>query len=309
MAKKQELNIPGLGPSKTEALTEAGFDTLEKIAVAGVEKISAIKGISEDTAKDIVGYAKNQTGIGGFMEATKLVEKEASNPKLLTGSSGLDALLGGGVDAGRITEVYGEWGSCKTQIAHQLAVNCVRLWDKDVLWIDTEDTFSPKRIAEMCVPHGIDPAAVLARIHVCEATTVELQMEAAVRAMDFARKVPIGCLIEDSLTALFRLEWQGRGELADRQQSLLRHMGDLSAFGKAHNAVIFVTNQVMKDPGAPAFMDATKAAGGDIVGHTSKYRLYMRRAKDPKRIIRLVDSPNLPCGEAVISVTDAGISD
>jgi DNA repair protein RadA len=38
-------------------------------------------------------------------------------------------------------------------------------------------------------------------------------------------------------------------------------------------------------------------------------RLYLRKSKGGKRIARLIDSPNLPEGEAVFGVTEEGVSD
>jgi DNA repair protein RadA len=49
--------------------------------------------------------------------------------------------------------------------------------------------------------------------------------------------------------------------------------------------------------------------GGHVLGHTSTFRLYLRKSKGEKRIARLVDSPNLPDGEAVFSVTTDGLKD
>ncbi|MCI4362319.1 MAG: DNA repair and recombination protein RadA, partial [Thermoplasmata archaeon] len=45
----------------------------------------------------------------------------------------------------------------------------------------------------------------------------------------------------------------------------------------------------------------------NIVAHASTYRLYLRKSKPPRRIARLIDSPNLPEGEAVYSLTPDGI--
>jgi DNA repair protein RadA len=57
------------------------------------------------------------------------------------------------------------------------------------------------------------------------------------------------------------------------------------------------------------FGDPTRPIGGHIVGHTATFRLYLRKSKGEKRIVRLVDSPNLPEGEAVIAVTTSGLED
>ena len=73
-----------------------------------------------------------------------------------------------------LTEVYGEFGSGKTQIGHQLAVNAIRPLEEgglngEVFYIDTEDTFRPERIAQMAEAVGIVPGDALERIHVARA--------------------------------------------------------------------------------------------------------------------------------------------
>jgi DNA repair protein RadA len=115
-------------------------------------------------------------------------------------------------------------------------------------------------------------------------------------------------LIVDSVTAHFRAEYVGRGTLADRQQKLNKHLHDLMRFADLNNALILVTNQVMAKPDT-FFGDPTKPVGGHVLGHTATFRLYLRKSKGEKRIARLVDSPNLPDGEAVFTVTAEGVKD
>jgi DNA repair protein RadA len=74
------------------------------------------------------------------------------------------------------------------------------------------------------------------------------------------------------------------------------------------NLSVLVTNQVMSRPDI-MFGDPTAPIGGHIVAHNSKTRLYLRKAKDDKRVAKLVDSPSLPDGEAVYRVTEKGIED
>jgi DNA repair protein RadA len=85
-------------------------------------------------------------------------------------------------------------------------------------------------------------------------------------------------------------------------------MHDLLRFSDLNNAVIAVTNQVTAKPDA-FFGDPTRPIGGHIVGHTATFRLYLRKSKGGKRIARLIDSPNLPEAEAVITLSEIGIRD
>ena len=119
---------------------------------------------------------------------------------------------------------------------------------------------------------------------------------------------PIKLLIVDSLTAHFRAEFSGRGQLADRQQRLNKYLHSLMKLAEQHNIAVFVTNQVMANP-AQLFGDPTTAIGGNIVGHASTYRVYLRRGKQGSRVAKLIDSPNLPDNECVFFVTDKGVVD
>ena len=119
---------------------------------------------------------------------------------------------------------------------------------------------------------------------------------------------PIKLSIIDSLTAHFRAEFSGRGQLADRQQKLNRYIHDLMQLAETHNIAVYVTNQVMANP-AQMFGDPTTPIGGNIVGHASTYRIYLRRGKKGSRVAKLVDSPNLPDDETIYFVTNAGVVD
>jgi DNA repair protein RadA len=86
-------------------------------------------------------------------------------------------------------------------------------------------------------------------------------------------------------------------------------MHKLTALARAFNAVAVVTNQVMSKPDQ-FFGDAIQPVGGNIVGHTSQTRIYLRRAsRGETRIARLVSSPYLPDGEEILKVTTNGIED
>ena len=195
----------------------------------------------------------------------------------------------------------------------QLAVNATMPLEKggldgDVVIIDTENTFRPERIVQIAEAQGVDPMETLQKIHVARAFNSSHQMLLVEKAAEMAVKTPVKLLIVDSLTAHFRSEYVGRGTLAERQGLLNKHMHDLLRFGDVSNAVITVTNQVAAKPDA-FFGDPTRPVGGHIVGHASTFRVYLRKSKGGKRIARLIDSPNLPEAECVITVSEEGIRD
>ena len=306
-------DLPGVGPATAEKLREAGFDDLLAIAVMSPNELAEQAELGEAVSAKIIQGAKKLANIGGFISGNALLERRREVQKLTSGTAALDELLGGGFETQAIVEVYGEFGSGKTQIGHQLCVNTMLPLEKggfdgEVFYIDTEDTFRPERIAQMCEGVGLDPMMVLDRIHVARAYNSAHQMLLVDEIKKLSKNIDVKLIIVDSLTSHFRSEYIGRGMLAPRQQKLNRHMKELKQLSDVHNALILVTNQVMSKPDS-LWGDPTRAIGGHIVGHASTFRLYLRKSKGGRRIARLVDSPNLPEGEAVFTVTAEGLSD
>jgi DNA repair protein RadA len=338
-------DLPGVGPATAEKLKENGFDSYQGIAVASPSELSNTADIGESSASDIINAARDAADIGGFETGATVLERREQIGKLSWGVDEVDELLGGGVETQSITEVYGEFGAGKSQVTHQLAVN-VQLpaehggLEGSAIFIDSEDTFRPERIEQMVEGqtdealedmmklHGIvgeDEAAdatdddlmadlvesVLDKIHVAKAFNSNHQILLAEKAQEIASSTqddefPVRLLAVDSLTAHFRAEYVGRGQLADRQQKLNKHLHDLMRVGDLNNTAVLVTNQVASNPDS-FFGDPTQPIGGNILGHTSTFRIYLRKSKGNKRIVKLVDAPNLPDGEGVMRVEGAGL--
>jgi DNA repair protein RadA len=337
-------DLPGVGPATAEKLKDNGFDNYQGIAVASPGELSNTADIGESSAADIINAAREAADIGGFESGAQVLERREEIGKLTWGVEEVDDLLDGGVETQSITEVYGEFGSGKSQVTHQLSVN-VQLptehggLEGSAIFIDSEDTFRPERIEDMLfglpdetveaamVLHGVAGEgeadagdeglrdalleSVLDNIHVAKAFNSNHQILLAEKAQEIASETqdgefPVRLLSVDSLTAHFRAEYVGRGELADRQQKLNKHLHDLMRVGDLNNTAVVVTNQVAANPDS-FFGDPTQPIGGNILGHTSTFRLYLRKSKADKRIVRLVDAPNLPDGEAVMRVDEDGL--
>ncbi len=305
-------DLPGVGEVTAEKLREAGYKSIESIAIASPAEIKEATGIGESSALKIINAARDSLQMG-FMTGLEVLEKRKALQKITTGSKALDELLGGGIETQAITEVFGEFGCGKTQICHQLAVNVQLPEDqgglgKTVFYLDTENTFRPERIIQMAEGIGLEPEKVLENIVVARAYNSDHQMLLAEKAEEIIKEKNVGLIVVDSLTSHFRSDYSGRGMLSDRQQKLNRHMHTLQRISDIHNLAIIVTNQVMSRPDF-FFGDPTAPIGGHIVGHCSTFRVYLRKSKGGKRIARLIDSPNLPEGEAIFTVTKEGIRD
>ncbi|MDP7505949.1 MAG: DNA repair and recombination protein RadA [Candidatus Woesearchaeota archaeon] len=312
--KGQDIeDLPGIGSATAEKLKESGYSEILNIAVASPGQLCDATGINEASARKVIQAARSMMEMG-FESGTDLLERRKKVIKITTGSTAVDEILGGGFETGSIIEAYGAYGSSKTQIAHQLAVNAQLPISKKgaegtVVYIDTENTFRPERIIQFAEGMGIDSKKALENIKVAKAFNSDHQMLLAEKIEELINKsLNVKLVIIDSLTAHFRAEFIGRGTLAERQQKINRHMKVLSKLADMHNLCVYVTNQVMAKPDT-FFGDPTEAIGGHIVGHNSAFRIYLRRGKKGTRVAKLVDSPNLPENEATFNITEGGIKD
>ena len=312
--KKYEFieDLPGVGPATSQKLRDLGYHTVESLAMATARELEPI-GVGQKKAFSIIEAARSSIGVS-FMRADELLKMRQNVLRLTTGSNALDKILDGGLETQTITEFYGEYGSGKSQICHQLCVNVQLPPERGglngaALYVDTENTFRLERIVQMAKHVGLEPEQVVKNIIYAEAYTSDHQMFLLENADEVIKANNVKLIIVDSLTAHFRSEYIGREMLAPRQQKLNKHMHKLIGLARAFNAVAVVTNQVMAKPDV-FFGDAIHPIGGHIVGHTSHTRLYLRRAsRGPVRIARLESSPYLPEGEEIFKVTENGIED
>ena len=307
-------DLPGVGPRTAESLEKAGYYSVESLAVASPDEICEISGISDGIALKIIAAAKERAqDLVRWYRGLEIMERRQNLPRVTTGSKEFDDMIGGGLEAGSITEFYGEFGSGKSQICHQLAVN-VQLpperggMEGKVLWIDTEATFRPERIHEMAIAVDLDPDEVLDNILTARAYNAAHQILLLDNAEKMIKEENIKMLIIDSLMVHFRSEYIGRGRLAERQQKLAQHLSRLHRLTDIYQLVSVVTNQVMSRPDI-LFGDPTAPIGGHVLGHSTTTRIYLRKSKGEIRVARVVDSPCLPLGEARFLITREGLQD
>jgi DNA repair protein RadA len=304
--------LPGVGPQSAEKLIQAGYKTIESIAAASPMELVEVAGLGELTAGKAIAAARDSLEMG-FETAEKILERRKNIGKITTGSKELNNLIGGGFETQAITEIYGQFSSSKTQLCFQAAVNVQLPKEKgglggNVLFIDTENSFRPERVAQIAKAGGMDEEKVLKNIFIARSYNADHQVVLAEKAAEMIREKNIKLIVVDSLTSQFRAEFIGRGMLADRQQKLNKHLHQLQKMAEMSNLAVIVTNQVMSRPDI-LFGDPTAPIGGHIVAHNVMYRLYVRKSKENKRVAKLVDSPSLPDGEALYKVTEKGIED
>ncbi|MGQ4873691.1 MAG: DNA repair and recombination protein RadA [Promethearchaeia archaeon] len=310
-----ELNyIKGINARQIKLLSESGINSAEALAMASINDIAAIDGLGEKTAQKLIWNARNALGMTEFIPAAEINE---NIEYIITGSSELNRILGGGISTGKLTEVYGPFKSGKTNLSHTISVTSQLPKNKgglncSVAYIDTENTFSKEKIKRIALRFGLDPQKILSKIYHARIYSSDHQIQMIMKAEKLCKTHNVRLIIIDSLMALMRAEYVGIGLLARRQAVLNNMIHTLSRIAETYNCAVLLTNQVAtKMVGMFAGDDAI---GGNIVAHGCHFRVMFKTKgfssnNSLKRRAIIVDAPDLPPEECEFFITSAGIAD
>jgi DNA repair protein RadA len=285
-------DIPGVGDKIADKLKKAGYIDMMGLAAAGPKEVAEAADIGEPTADKIIKIARKVCNID-FETASEVMHKREKIGKISTGSVNLNNLMGGGIETQAVTEYHGAFGSGKTQIGFQLAINVQLPVEKGGLnapcvIVDAENTFRPSRVKQMADAQGLDSEKILDNIFVARAYNSDHQIVLTEKLGEMIKEKGVKLVIVDSVTSNFRSDYIGRGTLADRQQKLNRHLHTLQRLADVYDVAVYMTNQVMARPDV-LFCDPTTPIGGHILGHFSTHRVYLRKSKANRRIARVID--------------------
>jgi len=313
----QLLEQSGIAATDIKKLVEQGYHTVEGVAHAAKRDLVKLKGLSEAKIDKIHKSACTLIPMG-FTTATVVEQNRRDTIYISSGSAELDKILQGGLETGSITEIYGEFRTGKTQLCHSLCVTCQLPLDHGggegkALYIDTEGTFRPQRLLQIAERYGLNGPDVLDNVAYARAHNTEHQSELLVAAAGMMAESRFSLCIVDSATALYRTEYNGRGELSGRQMHLGRFMRSLQRIADEFGVAVVVTNQVVANPdGSGPFASAAnqvKPIGGNIMAHASTTRLQLRKGRGESRIAKIICSPYLPESEATFAILESGIGD
>lgn len=323
----EEGILPGTTWASVQKIVKSGISTVGDLARQTPSQLAEQSGVGQDTCDKYIGIALDMI-TEGYITGAQLWDKMQNRRKLTTGSQMVDEILRsdderergvpGGIEECTITEVGGKKGDGKTQLMHMLAVNAQLPLEEGgldgcVMWIDTENTFRPDRILEICKNRGLDGNKTLGGIYYEEVYSSKHQQKIVGELPKRCHDLNIKIIIIDSMMALLRSEYRGRGTLAERQQVLGDIVQRLKKISQSQNLIVIYTNQVMDKP--DGYGDQTEAVGGNILGHISTLKLFIRRGRtDYKtgispRIMKVMKSPYLPENEAPFVISDYGIED
>jgi len=306
--------LDGVGAVTEKKLNAFGVNTILDICVRGSAEIAEITGVGREKADQWSFNAQRLLEDNGYirksdMDTLDLMDYQENYPTLGTKCEEVDNLMGGGVKPEATYEVYGEFGSGKTQFCNSLTVEAIHGGD-NVIWIDCEDTFRPARIFEILkareyVEDKEQAKEMLQRIKYFYTPNTELLMgtvnNLSKTMLDFKPRL----VIIDGAIGQFREEYLGRGTLADRQNQIKRLMTHLKNITYYFKCTVIFTNQVQSDP-STMFGDPIKPIGGNVVGHASTHRIYFKKS-GKKRIARMVDSPEYAMADAEYILNEKGM--
>ena len=306
--------IKGINARQIKLLQDNGISTAEALAMSPGGTVADIDGLGDKTAKKLIWNARNALGMTDFIQAKDIDENVEF---ITTGSSGLNKILGGGFQTGKLTEVYGPFKSGKTNLAHTIAVTCQLPVKKgglntSVAYIDTENTFSKEKIKRIAKRFGLNPTEVLSQIFHARIYSSDHQSQMIQKAETLCKTRGVRLVIIDSLMALLRAEYVGIGKLAPRQALLNNIIHTLSRIAETYNAAVLLTNQVsVKMMG---MFSTDDAIGGNIVAHGCHFRVMFKTKgfssnSSLKRRAIIVDAPDLPPEECEFFITAAGVAD
>src|ERR687895_425499 len=324
------------GESQLKSLQNVDDHLLQKLKGVGIESISdlatttasellegyysncdeAARGIDFETISQLVLTAKQKLIDDGllqkeFSSAENLLEKREKLIRFATGSQSFDLFLGGGIETQALTEISGEFGSGKSQLCYTLCVTA-NMQNKDygIIFVDTENSFRAERIHQIAESRGLDAEEIMKKINICKIYN-SAHLEAVIRSLaKYIEQYRVRLVIIDSIISLHRAEFAGRETLAERQQRLNTILHKLRRLCEIYNIAVVYTNQVQSQP--DTFLgngfDATRAAGGNIMGHASTYRIFLRKA-GPNRIATMLDSPYHAYSQVKFTIDEEGIQD
>jgi len=305
-------NIKVVCRSTLSKLREAGFTTIESIAVTPFRELMSRAGVEYATAVKVCEEARRLLNVG-LVTALELLERRKSMARCSTGSKALDGMLGGGIETQAMTELYGEYGVGKTQLCLMLSVMAQLPQGqgglgRSTLYVDSEGTFSPERVYQIASARGLDPNDVLNHVIIARVYNSDHQSLIIDHLFKICPEENVKLVVVDSVISHLRGEYPGRENLAERQQKLNQWLHKLLRLAEAYNLAVVVTNQVQANPGQ-FFGDPTRPAGGNIQAHASNHRVYIRRGKAKTKVAKIIDSPYLPEAEAHFIITERGIED
>lgn len=225
---------------------------------------------------------------------------------LPTGSTHFNTILKGGFNPGMYL-IFGANRTGKTQICHQMCLQAY-ITSSSSIYLDSENTFRPERIKELCTVRGLDEEQTMKSILVAKIlsnSTLLLKLNEVDKKLE---KSNTNLLIIDSINNHFRAD-QGAINIAHNKlkKTFLNILQKLSDITQKHNIILLATAQI-----SPNFIEKPiireNPVGLQYLSHFFSEFLYLIRNSD-KNYVHLINSNSLPENKFPYIITARGIED
>lgn len=254
-------------------------------------------------------------GVSDFETASDYFERSREFDSVLPFNvDSIDRLMGGGIDVGSLTEIFGEAGSGKTQLCLQLALNCAIPLDQQglggqVVYVSTDKDFPLKRIEEMARTRSVSKALVNVLVSKFN-TKSSLEFFIAHQLPSLLECRPlIKLLIIDSIAGIFRVET----DYYQRARDMRWAANELYRLADQHHFAVLITNQITSAPQLNKNIACLGPAWNTLVStklEVKKTESVVRAEGSTvyrKRSLEVVYSPRLRSGKAEFVVVEKGI--
>ena len=307
--------LEGVGAVTKKKLESFGIKNIIDICVRGGQEVSEITGVDKAKANSWVFNSQKILEDNSLIRKTdmgilELMKYQEDQPRLASKCQAIDELFNGGLVSESVYEVYGEFGCGKTQLCLSLTAEAISQ-GQDVVWIDCEDTFKPRRLKEILLARELATEdtvnSMLEHVKYFYTPDTEQLLGTVDSLSQLMQELNVRLLVLDGSIGQFREEYLGRGHLSVRQNQIARLMTHIKNISFYFRCIVLFTNQVQSDPSV-MFGDPIKPIGGNIVAHASTYRVYFKKS-GKKRIARMIDSPEHEMLDAAYALTVKGVDD
>jgi len=268
-----------VNPKYVTALLRGRIHEVKKLLSSSKWEVVKRSGLSENAVKEIFKAAARFVATTIPSSTVLGIANGTAHPafqlgRVPTHCEQVDEQLGGGVLYPGVTEICGESGSGKTQLAiHVCLASLVDSTSNscttgDVLYISTEDAFPTKRLYQMaqhfCGENrkGGDPSTLTDRIYIEHCVDLEdLWTLLDVRLPSLISKVKLKVVVIDSIAALFRTEFD-LSDMAERAKMLAKFGRRLYDISWKEKLCVLCINQVSDVFDDNNFKSAMNASDG-----------------------------------------------
>jgi len=188
-----------------------------------------------------------------------------------SGSKCIDSLLGGGVETGTVTQIYGHGGTGKTTICLMLARNAAK--EFKVAYIDTEG-LSGERVRQI-----FGDERLFSNVFVYEVFSFRQQGVAIKEAEKLCRSERVKLVIVDCFTSLYRSELEDEKSQIKIKRELTSQLTFLLGVARKYDVAVVITNQMYTDVSS----GVDRPLGGPSLEHLSKVIIGLERSDELRK--------------------------